>query len=122
MFQKRTIVLYQYDEAETPCHSLLQITSVVSIIKNSPLHLLDTLFPKKLFFTVLIFRSIAGYTFVFVSFCAVHVEHVSDVFPCYTYYGKLLSPIITTNQIILTTIFGGTEIVVPSFLVQLNLT
>ena len=55
---------------------------------------------------------------MFVSCCAVHVECVLDVFPCYTYYGKLLSPIITTNQIILTTIFGGIETFVPSFLFQ----
>ena len=35
------------DDGETPCHSLLQITWVVSIIKNSPLHLLLTPFPEK---------------------------------------------------------------------------
>ena len=52
----------------------------------------------------ILFCLIAGYTILFVSCCVVHVVCVLDVFPCYTYYGKLLSPIITTNQITLTTI------------------
>ena len=43
---KFCLLCINIDDGETPCHSLLQITWVVSIIKNSPLHLLLTPFPE----------------------------------------------------------------------------